>query len=81
MSVEPFVVLTCPFCGRRRLQPAEETSSDRLLEALAAHVLNQHSETRPAEAEPALESAIESATVEAFDPETVEPERWVRPER
>ena len=80
MSVEPFVVLTCPFCGRQWLQPAEEASSDRLLEALAADVLDRHPETRPPEAEPALESAVEATTMEAFDPDEVEPARWVRPE-
>lgn len=78
--MEPFVVLTCPFCGRQRLQPAEDASSDRLLEALAAHVLDQHPGTIPTSAEPALESAVEATTVEVFDPDAIEPERWVRPE-
>lgn len=78
--MEPYVVLTCPICDRRRLQPAEDVSRDRLLEAIAAHVLDRHPGTGPHGAESALESAVEAATVEPFDPETVEPERWVRPE-
>jgi hypothetical protein len=78
--VEPYVVLACPLCGRRRLQPGEDASKDRLLEAIAAHVLDQHPGTGPDEAEVALASAVEATTVEAFDPASVEPERWTHPE-
>ena len=78
--MEPYAVLTCPLCGRRRLQPAEGTSKERLLEAIAAHVLDQHPGTEPDEAETLLSSALEATTVEAFDPGAVEAERWVDPD-
>lgn len=78
--MEPCVVLTCPLCGRRRLYPGGDASRDQLLKAMAAHALDQHPGTGPAEAEKVLESAIEATTVEAFDPGTVETEGWVPPE-
>jgi len=78
--MEPYVVLKCPICGRRSLL-GEETSKDRLLQAIAAHMLDEHPEMGPGEAELVLESAIETSTVEAFNPESVEPRRWIWPDR
>ena len=76
--MEPYVVLSCPICGRRRLLLGQETSKDQLLQAIAAHVLDEHPEMGPNEAELVLELAIKVTTVEAFDPEAIEPMRWVR---
>lgn len=49
------------------------------MEAIAAHVFDQHPGTEPDEAETVLASAVEATTVEAFDPETVDPGRWTHP--
>ena len=69
------VVLTCPVCGLKRALPAPEASTDRLVEALGAHVLDAHPDEPPGEIEPRLERALKRPERKEIS-DDVEPGGW-----
>ena len=58
-----YFVIECPRCGARRAFPGGDASSDRFLRAVAAHLLESHSEIGGAEAEDLLERALDEPEV------------------
>ena len=64
-----YLLIRCPRCGKRSAIPADGASRDALIDRVSSHLYRHHPSISPAEAEDAIDTAVEGVEPAELDEE------------